>query len=754
MTIRRKLALSRSNAMLVVPAVAVALLIGCGHSKNKTQSSSAKPAPTVSSAPQLTPPPGIYDSVDVVTLSSADVGAKIFYTTDGSDPIVDRSAVYAGPINVADKQVVRAVAKAANLPASEVTGGGYSAAAKGALDLALYAHVVADDSSSTAEQITDGVFGDPGNGWVAGGADSWIKVKFDAPTAVSRLLVADSAGTDGHVTSAKIIFSDGSELTADSLADDGTPSEIEFPVKTVSWLKVVVKTATGMNFGIAELAAFSPAVDQQLVAAEQFAGMPWGWNLAAKRADVPSGWEVVDKREDKGFLNGATLDGYEVGRYGLWTGPLAKDGLDLRVRARDDNMNVSAILGTGMIGVIFGYQDDNNFYRYSVSMHRGFRKLEKRVKGVFTELARSSRSFNGSQWVNLRIVVRDGKLIAMQDGEVVLAAEDSSFASGKVGVWSGWSESATFDKAVVMTAPTAPMLALTAPVAYSVTTQLDLNARATVTMPVSAVEFVVDEGQANEQRARVKAPPYESAFHFSSAGDHAVAAYIVDESGAVIAGSRVRATKVGVGGVSLMSFGDSITDRVGDDWMLDDISRDGRSSGGGYETYLSDLLSSHIKTRPVVVANEGYAGEMTFAAVEKIPAVVRHHPEASVVLLQMGTNDSSGDQALGEAEFAKRVAQMVDSVLAVGKEVYVAKPPPRLRKDKQNELLQKYNQRIEALVASYEKTHPGKVHLGPDFYRYFDSHQEEFYADGIHPNGIGLRSMARLWFDVLKDKLN
>ena len=153
-----------STVFIAASVVALVMLAGCGRSKHGAQSAQAKPAPTVSSVPQLTPPPGIYDAVTSVTLSSVDAGAKIFYTTDGSDPIVDRSAVYAGPINIADKQVVRAVAKAANLPASEVTGGGYSAAAKGALDLALYADVVADDSNSTAEQIADGVFGDPGNG--------------------------------------------------------------------------------------------------------------------------------------------------------------------------------------------------------------------------------------------------------------------------------------------------------------------------------------------------------------------------------------------------------------------------------------------------------------------------------------------------------------------------------------------------------------------------------------------------------------
>ena len=729
-------------------------IASCGRSKNNAQKEPPKPTPIVSASPQFTPPPGIYDAVDTVTLSTPGSVAKIFYTTDGSEPVVDHSPLYAGPIKVTDNQIVRAVAKMEKLPVSDVVGGGYSTAGKGALDVALYGRVGADVTSGTADEIADGVFGNPGNGWVAGGVGSWVSVAFDAPVALSRILIADSAGLDGHVELARLLFSDGSEIAVDALSDNGAPSVIEFPTKTVSSFKLEIQRATGVNFGIAELAAYGPVAEQKIIAEEHFSNYRWGWNLAAKPGDTPLDWERIDKREDKSVFNEATHDGFEVGMYGVWSGPIASAGMDLRVRGRDDNMNVFATLGTGMIGVIFGYQDDNNFYRYSASMHRGFRKLEKRANGVFTELARSSRSFSGGQWVNLRIVAKGGKIIALQDGKVALAADDPSFSGGKVGVWSGWSESATFDNVTLLAAPTEPVIALLTPVEYSVTTKLDVTARAIVTSPVAAVEFVVDEGQLSEQRARVGAAPYENSFHFSSPGDHMVAAYIVDGAGALVPSGAAKSAKVGVGAVSIMTFGDSITDRVGDDWPLDDISRDGRSTGGGYESVLSDLLAAHIKSRPVGIANEGYAGEMTIPAVEKIGAVLKHHPEASVVLLQMGSNDSSGDNALGDEEFAKRVKQMIESVLAVGKQVYVALPPPRLRHDKQNELLRKYNKRIEALVSSYESSHPGRVHVGPDFYRYFDAHQNEFFADGIHPNGFGLRSMARLWFDVLKDKVN
>ena len=58
---------------------------------------------------------GAYPSAINVSMSCSDPSAQIRYTTDGSDPTAG-STLYSGPINVANTQVVRAVAFGTNLP--------------------------------------------------------------------------------------------------------------------------------------------------------------------------------------------------------------------------------------------------------------------------------------------------------------------------------------------------------------------------------------------------------------------------------------------------------------------------------------------------------------------------------------------------------------------------------------------------------------------------------------------------------------
>ena len=58
---------------------------------------------------------GSYPSAINVTISCSDASAQIRYTTDGSDPTAG-SALYSGPINVSNTQVVRAVAFGTNIP--------------------------------------------------------------------------------------------------------------------------------------------------------------------------------------------------------------------------------------------------------------------------------------------------------------------------------------------------------------------------------------------------------------------------------------------------------------------------------------------------------------------------------------------------------------------------------------------------------------------------------------------------------------
>jgi hypothetical protein len=60
-------------------------------------------------SPTFTPAGGTYSGPQEVTISDADSGATIYYTTDGSLPTTS-SAVYSAPINVSDDETLRAIA--------------------------------------------------------------------------------------------------------------------------------------------------------------------------------------------------------------------------------------------------------------------------------------------------------------------------------------------------------------------------------------------------------------------------------------------------------------------------------------------------------------------------------------------------------------------------------------------------------------------------------------------------------------------
>ncbi|MDP4290230.1 MAG: chitobiase/beta-hexosaminidase C-terminal domain-containing protein [Bacteroidota bacterium] len=75
-------------------------------------------------APTFTPAAGIYSSAQNVTISSATLGATIYYTTDGSMPTT-ASMLYTGPVNIAINTSLRAIAVMNGMTNSQVTTGNY-----------------------------------------------------------------------------------------------------------------------------------------------------------------------------------------------------------------------------------------------------------------------------------------------------------------------------------------------------------------------------------------------------------------------------------------------------------------------------------------------------------------------------------------------------------------------------------------------------------------------------------------------------
>ncbi len=272
------------------------------------------------------------------------------------------------------------------------------------------------------------------------------------------------------------------------------------------------------------------------------------------------------------------------------------------------------------------------------------------------------------------------------------------------------------------------------------------------------VKFTVDGGSANGGiDYLVYSPPFEANFSNLSLSEHIIETFVVDALGNPVSGNMTydKATQVGIGDY-YVAAGNSNTFGVGDDDSSDDESTDGRNTGGGYTPILNNLLTL-AKNYPHTVVNEGVPGDKTINGLSRIPSLLEKYPYAQHYLVQYGTNDSGGllpvpsGKGLNPGDsgypgsFKDRMQQIITLINNAGKEVCLAKVPFTLVSTARNTVIQDYNIVIDELKG--DATNNISV-TPPDFYTYFEAHQEEFF-DELHPNGTGYRSMANLWFTAL-----
>jgi len=81
--------------------------------------------PTLAAAPVFSPPTGTYAAVQLLTMTDATPGAKIYYTTNGTTP-TSGSTLYNTPIRVSASETVKAIAIAPGYTNSAVTSAAYT----------------------------------------------------------------------------------------------------------------------------------------------------------------------------------------------------------------------------------------------------------------------------------------------------------------------------------------------------------------------------------------------------------------------------------------------------------------------------------------------------------------------------------------------------------------------------------------------------------------------------------------------------
>jgi hypothetical protein len=101
------------------------------------------------------------------------------------------------------------------------------------------------------------------------------------------------------------------------------------------------------------------------------------------------------------------------------------------------------------IGVLFRYQDENNYYRFSWFAEGKIRRLEKRINGAFHLLAKDNSAYTAGKSYNLQISMSGPAIKVAIDGKVVFSVKDSSLAHGTIGLYSFYNRGSHFDDVLV-----------------------------------------------------------------------------------------------------------------------------------------------------------------------------------------------------------------------------------------------------------------------------------------------------------------
>jgi hypothetical protein len=101
------------------------------------------------------------------------------------------------------------------------------------------------------------------------------------------------------------------------------------------------------------------------------------------------------------------------------------------------------------IGVMFRYQDENNYYRFTWDKERSTRNLVKCENGQFTILAQDSVPYVTGKNYQVKISAQGSLLQVSIDGSPVFSVNDGTFSSGTIALYSWGNSGSYFDDILV-----------------------------------------------------------------------------------------------------------------------------------------------------------------------------------------------------------------------------------------------------------------------------------------------------------------
>jgi lysophospholipase L1-like esterase len=486
---------------------------------------------------------------------------------------------------------------------------------------------------------------------------------------------------------------------------------------------------------------------------DNFSGGTGNWSFV-NDSGIASSWSIISGalRQQNGVESVNSFDqSYHKGTYAYYTSGTSLTNYRFSVDA--------LFLGTvnaDDIGVMFRYQNNDNYYRLSVNSRYGFTRLEKKVSGSFTPLAVNSRGYDSGQILNLVIEVNGNLILVWMNNDPIFSVQDSSLSSGSVALYT--QDKSSFDNVQVEGTSTTPTIVLGSPIADTVITANSVSATAmAANVPAGGgVEFALDGSPTTLDPT----PPYSVTFSGVSQGDHIIESVIRDSSNVEL--SRDTNSDVGVLGDFYIAFGDSIINGIGDNYAADNQTKR-ILSFQGLASNLTDLLDTST-VKPNIVYNEGIGGdESVDTAFTRVNSILARHPDANKALILLGTNDafSSIPSGLGcsgaacNGTFKGNMQSLINTLTAAGLTVSVARILPAFGSGSipfTNPLTASFNTNYIQPYNSVITSQLTGCQVGPDLFAYFLSptvNRFSLYTDTVHPNGLGYLLMAYLWHNSL-----
>jgi hypothetical protein len=172
-----------------------------------------------------------------------------------------------------------------------------------------------------------------------------------------------------------------------------------------------------------------------------------GWTLVDQGTSRgPSNWTVfwnaLEQTADiyDGDRNAAKAE--QFGTYAYWH-DLSWTNYDATLELRSDDDDA--------LGVMFRYQNADNYYRFSMDKERSYRRLVRRYQGQSVILAEDKIAYVSSRWHQVKIRVIGSSITVFYNGAAIFQVTDSAISSGGIALYSWYNQPSKFDNISVTT---------------------------------------------------------------------------------------------------------------------------------------------------------------------------------------------------------------------------------------------------------------------------------------------------------------